>query len=132
MNHFLEKLKKFRRESQRRNLKSPENLLNESLLLSYEEIEYLLTLSSVTQPESLIKYSVGEFEGRPTLKVKNNYLKDIVYKGENITFGLTEFIPIGHKDADGYNLKTIYEIIAKLEKLDELIWSAYFKNSSYM
>lgn len=126
MNHLLKKLKKFRREAVRRNLQSQESLLKENLLLSYEEIEYLLSLSSVTQPESIIKYSVGEFDGRPTLKVKNNYLKDIVYQGEQLTFGLTEFIPIGHKDADGYNLKTIYEIIAKLEKLDELIWCANF------
>ncbi|MHA8064907.1 hypothetical protein [Aquirufa aurantiipilula] len=89
---LLKKIKDFIRVTERKNLQSRENI-KETLTLLYDEAKFISSLGSLNQPERRIQYSLDFYEGRPCLKVADNY---------------------------GYNMKMNLDIVSKLNKLDEL------------
>ncbi|MFY9159659.1 hypothetical protein [Aquirufa ecclesiirivi] len=98
---LLKKIKDFIRFSERKNLQSRQNI-KETLTLSYDEAKFISDLSSLNQPERRIQYSLVFNEGRPCLKVADNY---------------------------GYNMKMNLDIVSKLNKLEELEFIMNYNNS---
>ena len=98
------------------------NLEPTILELSDEELNYLKELPQLKR-NSRYTYELGEIDGRPSLKMKDNFLDHVMGLEDSLVVHL---VPNSNSLADDYNTKWILDVVKMLNDYQDI--QQMFKN----